>query len=134
MNQKDSLQIQGVVENYLKYRSRAQAFDEIGQHLDEDTISTFIEGNLSRNESKPIVKHLTSCGYCLNVTAEVFRLNETFEGIDVVALKSEPTKISEVLSAVIAKLFGSTESAVFAYQQDEENPVEETDSVEPETK
>ncbi|MCC7307459.1 MAG: hypothetical protein IT173_07830, partial [Acidobacteria bacterium] len=54
-----------------------------------------------------------------------------------VAETAEPRKVSEVLSGLISRIFGTTDGAVFAHEEknkDDENKVENTDSEDPKEK
>jgi hypothetical protein len=129
------MRIQGLLDRYLVSReSNRVTADSLSPHLDEDSIAAFAEGNLSERQAKPIVSHLVDCSFCRNVTAEIVRLDASFAENDlpVTAIAgSEPTKISEVLSGLFSKIFGTTDGAVFAHNEDEEKSEE---SEEPEEK
>ena len=47
-------------------------------HLDEDSLSAFIEGQSSEREAQPMVSHLVDCSFCRHVTAELVRLDLAF--------------------------------------------------------
>ncbi len=99
-------------------------------HLDEDTFSVFAEGNLSEREAQPIVSHLVDCSFCRHVTADLVRLDMAFaevEPLPVVAQAAEPSKVSEVLSGLLSRIFGSSGAAVFAHEdpKKEEEKAEE---------
>jgi hypothetical protein len=67
-----------------------------------------------------MVGHLVRCGFCRHKTAELIRLSVAFEGVEpelTLAAASEPSKISEVLSGLLAKIFGSSDQAVFAHEE-----------------
>lgn len=120
------LQIQGLVDRFLNVRT-AQTSEE-NWHLDEDALSAFVEGNLNQREATPIVSHLVDCSFCRNVTSELVRLDMAFAGEEVRAVEVEsaqPSKISEVLNGLLAKIFGTNDASVFAHQEDEEVKKEE---------
>lgn len=126
-----------LVGQFLKVRSAAEfnrAAD--GPHLDQDTLAAFTEGSLSEREAKPVVSHLVDCSFCRHVTAELVRLEMAFAETPAPspAAEAEPRRVSEVLSGLIAKMFGTTDGAVFAHNADDENTEEkakETDSEDP---
>ena len=95
-------------------------------HLDDDTLSVFVEGNLSEKESKPIIRHLVACSFCRNITAELVRLDFAFTetDIEVTADTKKPAKISDVLSNVLSKIFGGDTEAVFAHQENDDQTLE----------
>jgi len=97
------------------------------EHLDQDTLSSFAEGNLSGRESKPVVSHLADCSFCRKITSELVRLDLASEGskTDVAHVEQSSSKVSEVLSGFLARIFGSADSTVFAHQEPAE---EEEDS------
>ncbi len=115
------LQIQGLIDRYLSSRTAPKV--TTGSHLDEDSLAAFVDGNLNARESGTIVSHLVDCGYCRNVTAELVRLDLTFALADPAgntAEPSEPSRISEVLSGLFSKIFGSSDGAVFAHHEPDE--------------
>lgn len=110
------LQIQGLLDSYLAFRSENSQVET--HHIDEDTLSAFIEGTLNKRESDPIISHLVDCGFCRNATAELVRLELALEGepLPEATKSNEPAKISEVISGIFSKIFGTTEGAVFAHE------------------
>lgn len=121
------LQIQGLVDRFLKVRT-AKTTEE-NWHLDEDALSAFVEGNLNQREATPIVSHLVDCSFCRNVTAELVRLDMAFAGEEVRVVEVEsaqPSKISEVLNGLLAKIFGTNDASVFAHQEDEDEEEKES--------
>lgn len=85
-------------------------------HIDEDMITAFVEGNLSEKEAKPVVSHLVDCSFCLHVSAELVRLESAFAEAPVVVSET-PTESVGVFSGILEKLFGGSESAVFAHEE-----------------
>lgn len=116
----EEVRIQGLLDRYLRFRSRTSASDA---HLDEDSLNAFVEGRLNKRESAPILRHLTDCSFCLNVTVELAKLEMQFaeETATVSIPAAEPTKVSDVLKGLLSRIFGSPEdNAVFAHQETEE--------------
>lgn len=114
------LQIQGLVDRFLKVRTTKTS--EENWHLDEDMLSAFVEGTLNQREATPIVSHLVDCSFCRNITSELVRFDMAFAGEEVHAVEAEtaqPSKISEVLNGLLARIFGSSDATVFAHQEDE---------------
>lgn len=124
----EELRIQGLVDNYLRFRS-SNSTSNNDKHLDEDTLTAFVEGNLSQRESAPALRHLVDCSFCRHVTAELVRLDFAFAGegaaITAAARESEPTSVSDVLSSLLSRIFGTSDSAVLAHQEPEEEKKEE---------
>lgn len=119
------LQIQGVLDRYLA--SRSNRSDAGTAHIDEDSLSAFVEGTLNKRESNSIVSHIVDCGFCRHATAELVRLDLEFAEADSTAqvtAVSEPSKISEVLSGIFSKIFGTTDGAVFAHEEKEKKEKE----------
>ena len=88
-------------------------------HLDEDSLSAFIEGRLSEAESAPVVSHLVSCGFCRRITAQLVRLEtETSASeINTPAGTEEPGRIRRFLQDLAERVIppADDEEAVFAY-------------------
>lgn len=128
------IQIQGVLDNFLKLRSTNNN-STAKTHLDEDSLTAFVEGNLGRRESQSIVSHLVNCSFCRHITAELVKLDYAFaeiEEVRPVKAEAEPSRISEVLSGLLARIFGSNEEAVFALEEKKEDSekAEKTDDTE----
>lgn len=124
----EDLRIQGLVDNYLRFRSTNEIAGN-DKHLDEDSLTAFVEGNLSQRESAPVMRHLVDCSFCRHVTAELVRLDFAFAdeevAVPVAARQSEPTSVSDVLSNLLSRIFGTSDSAVLAHQEPEEEKEEE---------
>lgn len=115
------IQIQGVIDRYLRSTVTSDSLGS-GQHLDEDSLAAFTEGNLSLREARPIVSHLVDCSFCRHVTAELIRLDLAFaEELQVAAVENQPSRISEVLNNLLSRIFGNNEGAVFAHQEKDED-------------
>jgi hypothetical protein len=131
------LQIQGVIDRYLRSKvsgdnSSIAASD---RHLDEDSLAAFTEGNLSQREAQPIVSHLVDCSFCRHVTAELIRLDLAFAGEEIqpaAAIESQPSKISEVLSNLLSRIFGTNDGADFAHQEEQQEEQESENTEESE--
>ena len=122
-----NLPIERITDQYLNSRATGvSSHIAADAHLDEDFLAAFVEGNLTRRESNATVKHLADCSFCRHKTGELIKLDFAFEdhAENFAAVKTgEPAKISEVLSGLLSRFFGSGDAAVFAH---EEKP--ETDS------
>lgn len=121
----EELRIQGLLDRYLRFRSTAA---NSAPHLDEDSLNAFVEGRLSRLEASPVIKHLIDCSFCLNVTAELVKLEFAFADeatTDFASPAAEPTKVSDVLNGLLARIFGSGGDAVFAHQENDETETDE---------
>ena len=128
MNSQEAM-MQGLIGRYLKVRSTNSSAN--GPHLDNDSLAAFTEGNLSELEARPLVRHLVDCSFCRHVTAELIRLDLAFAENQVIspaAETSEPSKVSAVLSGLLSKIFGTTDGAVFAHNEKDEEAGETKDT------
>ncbi len=108
---------QALLGSFLRGRSSNEA---TVSHLDQDTLSAFAECNITEREAAPVVSHLADCNYCRHITSELVRLDLAFAENDNSALlvsDRAPAKVSEVLSGILSRIFGSADSAVFAHQE-----------------
>lgn len=121
------IKIQGLLDRFLKVRSAENGAFTTQEHLDQDTLAAFVEGNVKEREAKPIVSHLVDCSFCRNITAELVRLDLAFAGETepVLVAETQPTKIADVLSGILGRIFGSNEGAVFAHHEDEDSKDDE---------
>jgi hypothetical protein len=135
----EELKIQNLLSNYLHLQVSSNGLSAEGQHLDEDSLSAFVEGGLGQKESQPIISHLVDCSFCRHVTTELVKLDFAFaEETSQATVKTEaPSRISAVLSTVLSRIFSSNDGVVFAHnekeadnektEQSEENTEKETD-------
>ena len=112
-----------------KYLNLSTQIAPRSEHLDQDTLNAFAEGNLSRRDSTPVVNHLADCSFCRNITSELVRLDIALEGPDMnpIAVEPIPAGASSVFSGFLARIFGSVDSTVFAHQEPESEEKEEAD-------
>lgn len=128
INNSEEIKIQGLLSNYLRLNKKNPNSDN-KQHLDDDLLTAFVEGNLSQREQKPIVSHLVECSFCLHITSELVKLDLAFAESEatVSSFETQPTKVSEVLSGIFSRLFGTSDGAVFAHQEAEKDEEENKD-------
>jgi hypothetical protein len=121
----EEIKIQGVIDRYLKFRTAKNNTND--NHLDEDSLTAFVEGRVSENESTSLVKHLIDCTFCLNVTGELAKMNAAFaeDQVSVAIPTKEPVRVSEILGGILTRIFGSNDGAVFAHE--EKNDSEKTE-------
>lgn len=124
MNQQE-ITIQGLIGQYLANRP---AVSDNAAHLDQDTLSAFVEGSLNERQATPVVGHLVKCDFCRHVSAELIRLDMEFaeSAPATAAVDQAPGKISEVLSGLFSKIFGPVDGAVFAHNEDEKDKDKES--------
>lgn len=112
---------------YLKKRYTNEVNNPKEKHLDEDSLATFVEGNLNQKESISIVKHLIDCTSCRRTTAEIVRLNETFEEISTkgsVVSSSTSNGFLEFWKTLTDKIISPIDQAAVAYQADPNDDLE----------
>ena len=120
----ENLEVHALVDRYLSSRRTLKSSAaETSIHLDDDALSTFVEGALSQRELAPVVTHLVECELCLHKTGELVRLD--LELADVtntarLAQSPQPQRVSTVLSGLFSKIFGTNDAAVFAHQEKQE--------------
>ena len=107
---------------YLQ-REQLETTQVADSHLDEDMLSAFIEGNLSRPESAPLLSHLVNCASCRSITAQLIRLEIAFDE-DVPqhqATEPETGRLQKFFSDLVSRVF-QTEEVVFANELKTEEP------------
>jgi hypothetical protein len=124
MNSQEAM-MQGLIGRYLRVRSaESRNATAAGPHLDTDSLAAFTEGNLSAAEARPMVSHLVDCSFCRHVTAELIRLDLAFADnppVNQAVETAEPSKVSEVLSGLLSRIFGTSDGAVFAHNEKDED-------------
>ncbi|MGI8556280.1 MAG: hypothetical protein ACR2LT_08000 [Pyrinomonadaceae bacterium] len=121
----EELRIQKLIARYLQFHS---PLTDSKSHLDEDSLNAFVEGRLSPPESSSVLKHLVDCSFCLHITAELAMLECAFAEAEISAAAPaarKPEKVSDVLSGLLSKIFGTSDGAVFAHQEDKEETKKE---------
>lgn len=138
INDSQEARIQKLLGGFLHARSSINSSESFAEtHLDDDSLTAFIEGNLNRRESQPIIKHLVDCSFCRHITAELVKLDYAFAGIEenqpvTVIKENEPSKISDVLNGLLSRIFGANDSAVFAHNESEDEAENSEKPVKPE--
>ena len=119
---KQDLHIQNLLSSFLRASKNNSELSK-ESHLDEDSLTAFVEGNLNFRESQPIVNHLVKCSFCRHITTELVKLDYAFAEVQkapIVAENSEPASISDVLSGLLSRIFGTSDGAVFAHHESED--------------
>lgn len=129
------IRIQGLLDRYLASRADRYTADT-SAHLDQDTLTAFVEGNISQRESGPVISHLVDCSFCRHITAELVQLDLEFAGetVERPIATEEPSKISAVLNGLLSRIFGTADGAVFAHHESDEESKESDDSTEKDKK
>jgi hypothetical protein len=115
---KESDRLRSMVHQHLRRRASFAQAAPVGAHLDEDSLSVFVEGRLGDKESAPLVSHLVSCGSCRNITAQLIRLDTELSGVETEAppVSEEPGRIRSLLANLASRVLPSSEDeVVFAY-------------------
>lgn len=110
--------IRKMIDHRLKSLSRAETVNlPLASHLDEDTISAFVEGRLGTAESKPVLSHLTACGVCRRASAHLVRLEDEVTADNAAqTTDDEPGRLRAFLSNLSSMVPAGDEEVVFAYQ------------------
>lgn len=116
----DNLKIHDLLDRYFASRRALKTSTTVtSSHLDEDSLSTFVEGSITAREAEPVLTHLVECRFCLHKTAELVRLDlEVDEAgwTEASEHSSQPVNISTVLTDLFSKIFGTSDNAVFAHE------------------
>lgn len=116
---KESARFRRMVHEHLRQgRASFAASSVAGRHLDEDTLSVFVEGRLSERESAPVVGHLISCASCRHITAELVRLDTSLSAAETQTHSptEEPGRIRRLLENLASRVLPSTsDDEVMAY-------------------
>jgi hypothetical protein len=119
----EKTQIQGLLSYYLNREKNKTEPTVQDVHLDEDSLTAFVEGNLSERESQPIVNHLIDCSFCRHVTTELVKLADVLseEPITQTAVtEKQPSKVSKILQSLFSSILETNDSVVFAHHETEE--------------
>ena len=111
--------IRNMVDQRLKSGPPAETIALAGSpHLDEDSLSAFVESSISDSESSSIVAHLIACVSCRDASARLIRLESLqLDDDDVTIPEQSPSRLRQFLADLAAQVVPSSgEDAVFAYQ------------------
>ncbi len=103
---------------YLKRRSLDPTANVV-EHLDEDLLTAFAEGRLTKRVEASIVSHLIECSACRHSVFFIFRLTEQLEANTNLAVTStvKSNSFHEFWNQLRVKVFNQTDNAVFAHQE-----------------
>jgi hypothetical protein len=118
----ENTRIQKLLDLYLAAGnlSATSTANSSGDHLDEDSLSAFVEGDLQTRDEETAVRHLVDCGFCRHASADLMRLQLALshEAPASIASEAKPlSKVSEFLAGILEKISGSAEAAVFAHDE-----------------
>ncbi|RMG06177.1 MAG: hypothetical protein D6735_04385 [Acidobacteria bacterium] len=98
------------------YLVSSSAIPENEDHLDDDVLSAFIEGTLSKRELKPIIAHLVKCAFCRHLTAEIIKFDSIISE-EPISQTAEPTKLSETINKILSELFQIAPTPIEAFEE-----------------
>jgi hypothetical protein len=98
------------------YLISSPAIPENEDHLDDDVLSAFIEGTLSKRELKPIMSHLVKCAFCRHLTAEIIKFDSIISE-EPISQTAEPTKLSETINKILSELFQTAPTPIEAFEE-----------------
>ncbi len=125
--------IRQLIDRRLKTRLSAEVMAHFDEHVDDDSISAFVEGRLDANESAPLISHLVQCSSCRNTTAQLVRLEFQVDQVSEPAGDESPGRMRSFIDSLSARITPSfEEDAVFAYQNPEPEPTESAEEQPPE--
>ena len=87
-------------------------------HLDEDTITAFVEGRIGSSVSQSVLSHLVACATCRYESAQLIRLESEIQNqLDSPSVADEESnRLRLFLDSLRSAVTGSNEDVVFAYQ------------------
>lgn len=126
------IRIQGLLDSFLRTSAANKELSPANDHLDEDLLTAFVEGNLDEVESKPIISHLADCSFCRHISAELIKLDAVFaeDTQPIVTTSEEPASVGSVLGGILTRIFGTNDAAVFAHNEEESEEKEAKDEEE----
>lgn len=121
------VRIQAMINRALQDKHGNNVFTK-ENHLDDDTLTAFVEGNLTDKQNSPVISHLVKCSFCRHITTELIKLDLAFaeNNFEQNGTESKPSKVSDVLSKVLSSIFGGNDGAVFAHQETEDEDTEDS--------
>ena len=107
-----------LLELYLRRHSTALNANQANEHLDDDQLSAFVEGNLSERESSASIKHLVNCQMCRSVAANLANL--AAESEELVAVQTPlPNRLANFWTQIKEKAVTAADftNTVFAHEE-----------------
>lgn len=114
---------------FLQNRQTGAEVTSGQNHLDEDTLSAFVEGSLSEREAVPVLSHLVDCGVCRGISSQLARLATSFEEAPSTVSNSsaQTSQLAAFWKNLTQKVFNPFEDAVVAYKDDEKEDTDESE-------
>ena len=114
----ENQKISRLLEAFLKRSGQSNDLASNNEHLNEDALSAFVEGDLSRREAAPLLKHLVNCSLCRKITAQLVQLAMEFEEKPEIQLvNTSQSRLNKFFGSLTAPNFGFADDAVFAHQE-----------------
>ena len=121
----ENVRMHDLLDRYFASRRTLKSTTPVtSSHLDDDSLSTFVEGSVSMREAEPVLAHLVECRFCLHKTAELVRLDLEVNDSGITEAKehsNQPASISTVLTDLFSKIFATSENAVFAHESQDDD-------------
>ena len=115
------LRIQGLLDRYLASRDSNEIRRQTPFILTTIRLLLLPKEDSASVKAAPMIAHLVDCSFCRHITTELVRLDLEFapetEAVRPVIREAEPSKISEVLSGLLSRIFGAGGQAVEAYDE-----------------
>ena len=130
----DNQQIGQLLGAFLKSKQSETFAAASEAHLDEDSISAFVDGALTRREAEPVMRHLVGCSPCRKITAQLARLaEELYEQPETLASAAPQTsRLQQFLQSLGLSSLGIGDEAVFAHndaaEEDQKEGAEDQNS------
>ncbi len=110
-------QFEGLLSLYLRERQTEKGSGKTQSHLDEDSLSAFVEGALTQPQAALILKHLVDCISCRRVTAQLAELDSALDSapmnVDVVKVSN---KWDDYWSYLTESVFRPDDIAIVAHE------------------
>jgi hypothetical protein len=128
LNQENQ-QISRLLEAFLQRLEQTENFSANQTHLDEDALSAFVEGNLTRRETAPVLQHLVRCGLCRDITGQLLRLSDdladSMENLPIADMQQN--RLQKFLNGFSLSNLGFSDESVFAHHAAPDEELTEAD-------
>ena len=113
-------QFEGLLSLYLRQRQLSKGSSTNQLHLDEDSLSAFVEGSLTQQQAAPIIKHLINCIFCRRVTVQLAALSEALEDAPNITNTVRQNSWRELWNNLTESVSRSYDNAVIAHEEEKE--------------
>jgi hypothetical protein len=113
-------QFEGLLSLYLRQRQLSKGSNTNQPHLDEDSLSAFVEGALTLRQAAPILKHLVDCVLCRRVTAQLAELSITLDDTPFNSETVNKSNWRDFWSILTESVFRPYDNAVVAHEEEKE--------------